>query len=183
MTVKLWVFTTKRTLFSLRDYTRRKSARYCNRRAMDSPSRNQRRWLAKSIYGKSLRTHCENSCGCKPHYPFQLLFMRVPNINGLLQCLSRRVDRTAAVGRVFVDLLHFTRRLGKPNLLPPPVHGWGFFAARARPRPAAFLLRPSLNKFSPQKKIFKIFLFFSQNRLTNLNNYAIISIQNNGGVL
>ncbi len=44
MTVKLWVFTTNRTPLSLRGNTRRKLARDSNRRATDSPSRNQKGW-------------------------------------------------------------------------------------------------------------------------------------------
>jgi hypothetical protein len=46
----LWVFTTNRTFPSLRGNTRRKLAREGNRRAMDSPPRNQRVGNPSPIY-------------------------------------------------------------------------------------------------------------------------------------
>ena len=72
MTVKLWVFTTNRTLLSLRGNTRRKSARESNRRATDSPSRNQRQWLAKSAMGNKLAFVVSSHVGTRgstPQFP------------------------------------------------------------------------------------------------------------------
>ena len=69
MTVKLWVFTTNRTLLSLRGNTRRKSARESVRRAMDSPFEKTKAVARQVQIWESLRT-AETRWVRAPQFPF-----------------------------------------------------------------------------------------------------------------
>ena len=93
-----------------------------------------------------------NAVGASPTFPFQLLSMRVPNIDGHPNAIVGKFRTLDVLGRVLVDLLHLTRRLGKPNLLPHRCTLWGFFAARARSRPADFYIIPQFKHFVKQNE-------------------------------
>ena len=85
--------------------------------------------------------------GSTPCFSLRLLSMRVPNIDGHPNAIVGKFRTLDVLGRVLVDLLHLTRRLGKPNLLPHRCTLWGFFAARARSCPADFYIIPHFKQF------------------------------------
>ena len=101
-----------------------------------------------------------NAVGARPPVPFQLLAMRVPNIDGHPNAIVGKFRTLDVLGRVLVDLLHLTRRLGKPNLLPHLCTGGDFLRlGRGRALPISYQDSISIKNLSKKiiKKISKIF--------------------------
>lgn len=80
--------------------------------------------------------------GYKPHISLSTLVYESAKHRRISpQCLSRGGRPHQRGRKSSVDLLHLTRRLGKPNLLPHRVNTVGiFFAVRPRPRAADFFI-------------------------------------------
>ena len=92
--------------------------------------------------------------GSTPCFSLRLLSMRVPNIDGHPNAIVGKFRTLDVLGRVLVDLLHLTRRLGKPNLLPHLYTGGDFLRlghGRALP---IFILYHSSNILSSKMSHF-----------------------------
>lgn len=156
MTVKLWVFTTNRTLLSLRGNTRRKSARESDRRATDSPIEKPKAVACQVRIWESLLGQRKRG-GCEPHISHSTLAYQGAKIGGVLfppQCEQRKQVREDYRQGFVVPPID-KRRTRQVQTTAPPSARVGDFLRLGRGRDLPIFYQDSISIKNLSKKIIK----------------------------